>query len=369
MQRKLPLPHRSARCCCARRRWPHRNSILVDAKVFTADPARPYAEAVAIEDGRFSAVGSNADIRALAGPATRIVSAGGRLVTPGLIEAHVHLGWNLPSPPLALPRLPFPGPSGEQVLAAVEAAAKTPGDWISAWIGPAIARDRRNWRNALDAVAPDRPVLLRGFWGHTTIINSAALKRLGIADDVPDPARRLVGPRRERAARWPCPRGGGKYRRRVATPATRRSWPSSSGRRPQRYARWGVTSIHLMNSGKSLDGHARHAGAREHAAEVDRLFVGRTPCRASPTHGRDRRGAEEAAGPRAHRRPEVDAGWHRRSNRTRCNASRTRPSPTGAGARTTPTTSCARSCRRRCAGPSNWRCTWSATPRPTACSS
>ena len=61
--------------------------VLVNAKVFTADPALPYAQAVAIEDGRILAVGSNDQVRALTGPNTRILDAGGRLVTPGLTEA------------------------------------------------------------------------------------------------------------------------------------------------------------------------------------------------------------------------------------------------------------------------------------------
>ena len=76
--------------------------VLVNAKVFTADPALPYAQAVAIEDGRILAVGSNEQVRALTGPNTRILDAGGRLVTPGLTEAHVHLGVALPTPPLAV---------------------------------------------------------------------------------------------------------------------------------------------------------------------------------------------------------------------------------------------------------------------------
>ena len=94
--------------------------VLVNAKVFTADPALPYAQAVAIEDGRILAVGSNEQVRALTGPNTRILDAGGRLVTPGLIEGHVHLGVALPTPPIAMPNLPFPGPNAEQALAAVE---------------------------------------------------------------------------------------------------------------------------------------------------------------------------------------------------------------------------------------------------------
>ncbi len=232
---------------CAAPQW-----VIVNAKVFTGDSARPQAEALAIEDGKFSAVGTSADIRALAGPATRVIDAGGRLVTPGLVEAHVHLGWNLPSPPLKLPGLPFPGPSGDQVLAAVQEAATAPGDWISAWIGQSVARDRRNWRDALDAVAPDRPVLLRGFWGHTTIVNSAALKRLGIPDNVPDP---LGG--------WWSRDANGRldgHAHQGAEDLEPRAAPPDAAHlgvefreAAQRYARWGVTSIHLMNSGRSLD--------------------------------------------------------------------------------------------------------------------
>jgi len=138
---------------------------LINAKVFTADPASPYAEAVAIEDGRILAVGSNEQVLALNGPNTRVIDVGGRLVTPGLIEAHVHAGDALPTAPLPMPGLPFPGPTAEELLTAVGQAAKTRTDWISAYIGPLIARDRRNWRKALDTVAPNTPVLLRAPWG------------------------------------------------------------------------------------------------------------------------------------------------------------------------------------------------------------
>jgi predicted amidohydrolase YtcJ len=227
--------------------------IIVNANVFTADPARPRAQAVAIENGRFSAVGDDAEIRALVGPATRVIDAGGRLATPGLIEAHVHLGWNLPSAPLAMPGLPFPGPTAEQALAAVAQAARQPGDWISAWIGPTVARDGRNWRQALDAVAPDRPVLLRGFWGHTAIVNSAALKRIGVTDDVKDPIGGWWG--RDANGRLDGRADEGAS----GVPESRATLPDPAKLAvdfriaAQRYASWGVTSIHLMNSGKSLE--------------------------------------------------------------------------------------------------------------------
>lgn len=227
--------------------------IVVNANIFTADPGRPRAEALAIEDGLFSAVGGNAEVRALAGSGTRIIDAGGRLATPGLIESHVHLGSTLPSPPLPMPGLPFPGPTAEQALAAVAAAAQTPGDWISAWIGPLVARDQRNWRVALDAVAPDRPVLLRGFWGHTAIVNSAALKRIGIAEDVTDPIGGQWGRDASGRLNGRADEGASPVPEIRATPSDPAKLAPSFEAAGQRYARWGVTSIHLMNSGKSLE--------------------------------------------------------------------------------------------------------------------
>jgi len=227
--------------------------VLVNAKVFTADPTLPYAQAVAIEDGRILAVGRNEQVLALTGPNTRIIDTGGQLVTPGLTEAHVHLGDALPTPPLAMPALPFPGPgpTAEEILAAVEQAAKTRTDWVSAYIGPLIARDRRNWRKALDAVAPNAPVLLRAPWGHNSFTNSEGLRRLGIAEDIADPLGGWWG--RDEYGRL----DGRAYEAETIMPriqpATAERLATLFGEAQQRYARWGVTSIHLMNNDKSLE--------------------------------------------------------------------------------------------------------------------
>src|SRR5260370_17771587 len=64
--------------------------VLVNAKVFTADPALPYAQAVAIEDGRILAVGSNEQVRPLTGPNTPTLHPGARPGTPRLTEPHLH---------------------------------------------------------------------------------------------------------------------------------------------------------------------------------------------------------------------------------------------------------------------------------------
>src|ERR1051325_4052805 len=69
--------------------------ILAGGKVFTADPARPWAEAVAIAGARIVAVGSSAEVRPLPGPATRATELQKRVVVPGFNDAHPHVGGGL----------------------------------------------------------------------------------------------------------------------------------------------------------------------------------------------------------------------------------------------------------------------------------
>ncbi len=151
-----------------------------------------------------------------------------------------------------MPNLPFPGPTPEQALAVVEQTAKTHKDWITAYVGPLVARDRRNWRKALDAVAPETPAFLKGFWGHTSIINSEGLRQLGIAEDIADPlggwwgrdeSGRLDG-RAYEAAETITPR---------IRPPTVERLAAALDEAQKRYARWGVTSIHLMNNDKTAE--------------------------------------------------------------------------------------------------------------------
>src|SRR6516164_4127741 len=66
------------------------DTALVNGKVLTLDAGATVAEALAVRDDKIVAVGRSADIRALAGPATRLVDLGGRTVIPGLIDSHMH---------------------------------------------------------------------------------------------------------------------------------------------------------------------------------------------------------------------------------------------------------------------------------------
>lgn len=221
--------------------------VLFDGDVFTADPAKPRAQALAVEDGRITAVGSDAEVRALAGPGTRMVDAGGRLVTPGLIESHAQVGWDLPGLLLPMPGDRLRGPGTDEVLAAVKQAASHRHDWVSAWIGAVAARERRNWRTALDEAAPRTPVLLRGFWGHTTIINSEAMRRLGIRENVADPPGGWWGRDDKGRLDGRVYEAAEAIEQRIAAPSARRLAPAFAAA-ATRYAQWGVTSIHQMDT-------------------------------------------------------------------------------------------------------------------------
>ncbi len=227
--------------------------IILNAKVFTADPRRPLAEAVAVEGSRISFVGTSQDARKLAGAATRVIDAGGRLLVPGLIEAHGHAGAYPPGNVVELPGLPWPGPTPDQTLAAVRRAAGNERGWLLGTIGAAMMADGRDWRAALDEAAPNTPVLLRPWWGHGMTVNSRALQLLGIRDGDPDPiggwygrtaAGRLNGRIRESAEI--------KVIRRLSEAVPPAEAAHSFAAAGRLYAGWGVTSFHQMANNLSL---------------------------------------------------------------------------------------------------------------------
>ncbi|HEX8504741.1 MAG TPA: amidohydrolase [Hymenobacter sp.] len=165
--------------------------ILTGGKVFTSDPARPYVQALAVRGERIVAVGSTADISKLAGPRTRRLDLRGRTVVPGFNDAHTHLLLDHPvGRSFAFPKAAtIPGPATAQVLDTVAALARRlpPGTWLMGEIGLAVLLDPQARRADLDRAAPNHPVLLRTPWGHGSIVNSAALRQLRIADGDPNP--------------------------------------------------------------------------------------------------------------------------------------------------------------------------------------
>ena len=160
--------------------------ILVNGKVFTSSASRPYSDALAIRGERIVAVGTSKEIAALAGKETRRIDLGNRLVIPGINDAHFHLA-------VAPETYDIPihenDPKWQQIREALSSAVVTvpKGRWIEAAIGANILDDPQATRTALDTLAPENPVVLWDWTGHASLMNTPALRKLGIREDQPNP--------------------------------------------------------------------------------------------------------------------------------------------------------------------------------------
>ncbi|WP_406499979.1 amidohydrolase [Streptomyces sp. NBC_00846] len=162
--------------------------VLHGGQVWTGDHSRPHATAVAVADGRITAVGSDTEVRAVAGQAAETVDLAGRSVVPGLQDAHIHPVWGA----MEALRCDLTGAADAAQCTALvrEYAAADPGrPWI---LGGGWGMDcfPGGWptKELLDAVVPDRPVFLPNADHHSAWVNSVALERAGIDASTPDPA-------------------------------------------------------------------------------------------------------------------------------------------------------------------------------------
>src|SRR5439155_10568044 len=107
--------------------------VLYNGSIVTVDASSTIASAVAVTGGLITAVGSDEEVLAGVGPATRVIDLAGRTVLPGINDAHLHgVNLGLTSPPHCLP-LAFPEVrSIADIVARVEQAARVvpPGQWI-----------------------------------------------------------------------------------------------------------------------------------------------------------------------------------------------------------------------------------------------
>ena len=163
--------------------------ILRDGEVYTVDADRPWAEAVAVKDGKIVYVGSNAGVIKHGGPNTRVVILDGKMVLPGFQDAHVHpieagmayLGCSL-----------HDGKSVEEYVHIVEECAKQSpeatfidgGGWTMD-----LFEDGLPDKRLLDEVVSDRPVILKSASGHQLWVNSKTLDIAGIDAETPNPPR------------------------------------------------------------------------------------------------------------------------------------------------------------------------------------
>lgn len=175
---------------------PKADLVLRHGRVYTMDAARSWAESVAISKGRIVYAGPDRGIQEWIGKDTQTMELGGRYVMPSFIDSHVHpLEAGISLNQLVLDEMT----TKEEILDGVKqyAAAHTDAKWIlgGGWSLPIFpaANPQKEW---LDALVPDRPVLLGSADGHSAWANSKALELAHVTKDTPDP----VGGRIERNA-------------------------------------------------------------------------------------------------------------------------------------------------------------------------
>lgn len=167
----------------------HPEMVLFSGKIYTQEKPQRVVEAIAIQGGRVLAVGSNAEMLALAVENTQRIDLGGKSVYPGFADGHAHLE----GVGTALEGLDLVGTqSFAEVVALAKAshAALPEGEWLTGrgW-------DQNDWQqksfpshHALSAAIPNRPVVLVRVDGHALLANQAAMNAAGVTKQTPDPA-------------------------------------------------------------------------------------------------------------------------------------------------------------------------------------
>ncbi|HEX2445400.1 MAG TPA: amidohydrolase family protein, partial [Vicinamibacterales bacterium] len=161
--------------------------VIVNGQVYTADGRGTVAQAVAVRGNRIAAVGTTAEIRALAGEKTTVVDARGGSVLPGFQDSHVHFlsgGLSLDEANL------LDASTFEEAMRTIrDFAAKRPErPWVAGrgWYY-AVFPGSLPTRQQLDEAVPDRPAYMECYDGHTGWANTRALTLAGITRDTPDP--------------------------------------------------------------------------------------------------------------------------------------------------------------------------------------
>jgi predicted amidohydrolase YtcJ len=220
--------------------------ILVNGRVFTGASHETFTEALAITGQRVSALGASKAISRLAGAATHVIDLQGRLVIPGLNDAHIHY-----IPEFVGKKLAFDSnnPKCEEVLSAVSAAVAgaRPDEVITGVFGPSAFFSPDCGPTQLDGIAPSNPVLLRTFTPHAAVMNRAMARYLGINEKEPPVMGGFFG-KNMRSAQW-----DGVVHELAAVELYARlidhaKEPAGFSAMLEAATHWGITSIQLMSA-------------------------------------------------------------------------------------------------------------------------
>jgi predicted amidohydrolase YtcJ len=162
--------------------------VFLGGRIWTGDPARPRAQALALAGDVIVAVGTDAEVRPYIGPATTTVNLRGRFVAPGFNDAHLHF--------LVVETVDLTGAASvEEVQSRIRAYATAHAErpWVTGrgWVYAAFPGGLPH-RRQLDAVVADRPAFMTSYDGHTAWANSKALEAGGITRETPDPEHGVI---------------------------------------------------------------------------------------------------------------------------------------------------------------------------------
>jgi predicted amidohydrolase YtcJ len=254
--------------------------VVINAAVYTVDPAMPKVEAFAVKGGRFAAIGTTDEIKGLAGKRTETLDANHMTVVPGFIDCHNHAGGDvllyqvLVGNPFEVEFVTI-----ASIIDKLRAKAREtpPGTWVEGYFfDDTKLKDKRALNlHDLDQVSTEHPVAVRHRGGHTSFYNSKALELAGVGKTTPNPA----GGTFDRDA-------NGELNGRVTDRA--RSVFNGVGRRPtltpdqieqrgrdglahisKQFVRYGLTSVHHEGGDLAALQHVRARGDLRHRVSYE----------------------------------------------------------------------------------------------------
>jgi predicted amidohydrolase YtcJ len=178
---------------CKQQKAAPADMVLIHGKIYTVNPKEPWAQAMAVREGKILAVGSNKAIAEYQGPSTKAIDAKEHMVLPGFMDAHVHI---------------MAGAAMLEQIALND--AKTVDDFKKMIKDYATAHPDKKWiqgmgwyysvfgkngvpdKKFIDEVVPDRPVYLAAYDGHSSLANSKALQIAGITRKTLDPPNGII---------------------------------------------------------------------------------------------------------------------------------------------------------------------------------